>query len=129
MIEWHTLSPEEAVGINLTVRLDITAPLNEEGERCPWPWEPMRLSGAPLGQFHCPHCGAMCVAGVPHLDYTPEQFTLNEDNVEEVIAKHGGERDGETVFLPSPWGPVAFQMGNTILIDGYGVPAKVQEDL
>ncbi len=69
MIEWYAISPDEAVDIDLAVRLDITAPRNEEGERCPWPWEPQQLIGVPLGQYHCGYCGAMVVAGVQHPDY------------------------------------------------------------
>jgi hypothetical protein len=69
MIDWHAIAPDDAVDINLAVRLDITAPLNEEGERCPWPWDPQQRAGVPLGQYHCPYCGAMVLAGVAHLDY------------------------------------------------------------
>lgn len=28
--------------------------------------KPEALVGAPLGQYHCPDCGAMVVAGLPH---------------------------------------------------------------
>jgi hypothetical protein len=28
--------------------------------------KPERLAGAPLGQYHCPDCGAMVLAGLPH---------------------------------------------------------------
>lgn len=66
---WREISPADAVDIDLTKRLDIEAPLNEEGERCPWPWDPQQLVGAPLGQYHCPYCGAMVMAGMPHIDY------------------------------------------------------------
>lgn len=77
LIRWQDITPEEALGdpaegrlpINLAERLDITAPLNEMGERCPWPWDPQRLVGAPIGQYHCPYCGAMVMAGVEHIDY------------------------------------------------------------
>lgn len=41
----------------------------ENGERCPWPWEPQQLTAAPLGQYRCPYCMAMVVAGMPHIDY------------------------------------------------------------
>lgn len=80
---WQDISPAEAEAdaLNLAVHTDITAPLNEAGERCPWPWEPQQLVGVPLGQYHCRWCGAMCVAGVPHPDYreTPhgEHATLD----------------------------------------------------
>ncbi len=33
-------------------------------ERCPY--DPSGLIGVPLGQFHCPYCGDMVVAGLPH---------------------------------------------------------------
>lgn len=76
-LRWQDFTPEEARGdtesgrppINLAIRLDITAPLNEEGERCPWPWGPQRLTGVPIGQYHCPYCGAMVMAGMEHIDY------------------------------------------------------------
>lgn len=68
-LRWNEIEPADAVNIDLSVRLDTDAPLNEVGERCPWPWEPQQLRGAPLGQYHCGYCGAMVVAGMPHLDY------------------------------------------------------------
>lgn len=69
MTPWTSISPADAAGIDLSSRTDITAPLNEIGERCPWPWDPQQLNGAPIGQYHCPYCGAMVMAGMPHLDY------------------------------------------------------------
>jgi hypothetical protein len=66
--EWSEISPANAVGIELPAP-GIRGPLNEEGQVCPWPWEPQQLVGLPLGQYHCPYCGAMVIAGVPHLDY------------------------------------------------------------
>lgn len=68
-MKWTEIEPADATHINLTHRLDIEAPLNEEGERCPWPWDPQQLVGVPLGQYHCPYCGAMVIAGLPHPDY------------------------------------------------------------
>ena len=66
-----TSPPEQAdeQKLNLSVRLDIEAPLNEMGERCSWPWDPQLLVGCPIGQYRCPFCRAMVIAGVPHLDY------------------------------------------------------------
>lgn len=66
---WQDISPEDATQINLAVDETITAPLNEMGERCPWPWDPIQLKGAPIGQYHCPYCGAMVIAGMEHIDY------------------------------------------------------------
>jgi hypothetical protein len=68
-LHWTEIEPKDAVDLNLLKRLDIVAPLNENGERCPWPWDPQRLVDAPLGQYHCPYCMAMVIAGMPHLDY------------------------------------------------------------
>ena len=69
---WRDFTPAEAVDLNLLERLDIEAPLNELGERCPWPWEPEQLTRAPMGQYRCPYCGAMVVAGMRHVDYRGE---------------------------------------------------------
>lgn len=72
MTSWTDFTPQQAVDLKLDLsqRLDIEAPKNELGQRCPWPWEPQQLAGAPIGQYHCPYCGAMVVAGVAHLDYS-----------------------------------------------------------
>lgn len=69
---WFDIAPADATDLNLATDLSITAPLNEDGERCPWPWEPQQLLGAPIGQYHCGYCGAMVLAGVPHIDWAPE---------------------------------------------------------
>lgn len=48
------------------------APENEMGERCAWPFDPLLVVAngpVPLGMYHCPSCGALVVAGLPHADY------------------------------------------------------------
>jgi Recombination endonuclease VII len=30
------------------------------------PYDPKEMAGKPIGMFHCPLCGIMCVAGLPH---------------------------------------------------------------
>ena len=35
-------------------------------KRLPCPEDPMTLRGQPIGMYHCPYCGVMCVAGLPH---------------------------------------------------------------
>jgi len=30
--------------------------------------KPEKLKGQPIGQYHCPDCGAMVLAGLPHPD-------------------------------------------------------------
>lgn len=70
---WFDIAPADAVSLDLDEHPEITAPLNEAGERCPWPWEPQQLVGVPLGQYHCGYCGAMVIAGVSHVDYREDQ--------------------------------------------------------
>lgn len=50
-------------------RLDHTINWGEyEGrKRKPCPEQPLMLIGAPLGQYHCPVCMEMQIAGLPHL--------------------------------------------------------------
>jgi hypothetical protein len=68
-MKWSDIDPIDAVDIVLP-RDDIEGPINELGEPCPWPWEPQQQVGVPLGQYHCPYCGGMVIAGQPHLDYS-----------------------------------------------------------
>ena len=79
MTHWYEIDPADAVDINVNLRPDIVGPLNDEGEECPWPWEPQQLVGVPMGQYHCPWCGAMCIAGMPHPDYRDDpDYRANE---------------------------------------------------
>lgn len=39
--------------------------------RLPCPEQPLLLLGAPLGQYHCPGCDDMQIAGLAHLPPTP----------------------------------------------------------
>jgi hypothetical protein len=68
VMHWTEIAPKDAVDLRLP-QSGIVGPLNEAGEPCPWPWEPQQLAGAPMGQYHCPYCGAMVLAGAPHVDY------------------------------------------------------------
>lgn len=120
---WTDIDPKDATDLNLSVRLDITAPLNENGERCPWPWEPQQLVGAPIGQYRCPYCMAMVVAGMPHLDYAPEERTLTRENADEVAEWVGGRRAGgayELVAFDQFGETVYAKPGDVIHRDGYG---------
>lgn len=74
-MHWREIAPADATKISLRRRLDIYAPLNENGERCPWPWEPQQLVGVPMGQYHCPYCLAMVIAGMAHIDYADAGWT------------------------------------------------------
>lgn len=68
-MKWSDIDPKDAVDLDLSVRLDIEAPLTSWGERCPWPWDPQQLVDVPMGQYHCRYCGEMVIAGIPHVDY------------------------------------------------------------
>ena len=39
----------------------------EGKKRKPCPEQSVLLAGQPLGQYHCPYCGMMLLAGIPHL--------------------------------------------------------------
>jgi len=65
------IEPQDATNLKLPDP-DIKGPVNELGEPCPWPWDPIQLKGAPIGQYHCPYCGAMVLAGMDHIDYKDE---------------------------------------------------------
>lgn len=68
---WSDITPADATDLRLPAE-GITGPLGEDGQPCPWPWEPQQLTDAALGMYHCPHCGSMVLAGVAHPDYRDE---------------------------------------------------------
>lgn len=99
LIHWSEIRPADAHELDLSVRLDIVAPLNEMGERCPWPWEPQQLVDAPLGQYHCGYCGAMVLAGRPHLDYRERPHSEHSEpdpGCAECAAREGSSEAVET---------------------------------
>jgi hypothetical protein len=67
-MKWYEIEPEDALNLKLP-HDGIDGPLNETGETCSWPWDPMLKPIMSVGQYHCPYCGAMIVAGIPHIDY------------------------------------------------------------
>lgn len=71
MRHWTEITPADALNITLP-HPDIQGPLTTDGKPCPWPWEPQQLTGVALGMYHCPYCGEMAVAGMPHPDYRDE---------------------------------------------------------
>lgn len=71
---WTDLTPQQAwdefnESPDGMIGSDVELPLNEMDEPCPWPYEPQQLVGVPMGMYHCPYCGAMSMAGLPHPDY------------------------------------------------------------
>lgn len=120
---WTEIAPEDATELNLAVRTDIAAPLNEAGERCPWPWEPQQLVGAPMGQYRCGYCGAMCMAGLPHLDYAPEERILTAENFDEIAEWVGGgpSLGDNRVLVFGDTDDLGYaRIGDVIHRDGYG---------
>jgi hypothetical protein len=92
---WQDISPKDAAEqlIDCRTRPDLNPPVNENGEVCPWPWEPQQLVGVPLGQYRCDYCNAMCVAGMEHLDYSPTRHPLIGKTVLVTTARKGDPID------------------------------------
>lgn len=67
-LPWSDFDPSTVTDIQLPHPF-IEGPLNSMGEECPWPWDPQQLVGAPMGQYHCPYCGDMVLAGMMHVDF------------------------------------------------------------
>lgn len=44
------------------------------------PEKPELLAGAPLGMYHCPECGCMVLAGLPHDGFHTESCWLKIRN-------------------------------------------------
>jgi hypothetical protein len=65
-------------------------PTNSMNEPCPFPLDPLLMRGQPIGMYHCPYCGDMVIAGVPHGDWS----TLGDD-LPELL---GPEPDASEVF-------------------------------
>jgi hypothetical protein len=45
--------------------------------------------GAPIGMFHCPLCGEMVLAGMPHPDYSAWDL-IDQNNHETQISSNPG---------------------------------------
>jgi hypothetical protein len=54
-----------------------TENLPKEKEVCPERDECLSLKGAPIGMYHCSHCGQMILAGQDPTDYCPAVECLN----------------------------------------------------
>ena len=62
--------PDEAGVAIAQWRLPVADPdIDGPDTPCPWPFDPLLLHGAPIGMYHCPHCGSMVMAGMSHVDY------------------------------------------------------------
>lgn len=99
---WASIPPEEAVALVLP-HVDVVGPLNEEGRPCPWPWGPQQKVGVPMGQYRCPYCWAMCVAGIPHLDYREDPLSAIGDAVDDRSARTAHPDDQYHGFAGFGW--------------------------
>ena len=68
--------------------------LVEAGERVAWAAEPLicqhdplTMLGKPIGQYHCPECGQMQVAGVPHI--------ADEEDLRMALTAYRAAQEGE----------------------------------
>lgn len=43
-------------------------------KRKPCPEDPIALTGEPIGMYHCPYCGIMCLAAMPHPSPSPPEI-------------------------------------------------------
>jgi hypothetical protein len=105
--DWRHISPAEAGKhkLDLSKDLSILAPINELGERCPWPWEPQQLVNAPLGQYHCSYCGGMQCAGVPHIDWSDFDEAEYQASMEATMNASEGPAGDE--WVPADWDAIA----------------------
>jgi len=44
------------------------------------PFNPIIYLNKPIGMFHCPWCGEMILAGIPHINYPPIDWDDQEYN-------------------------------------------------
>lgn len=44
--------------------------MEDKKETTKCPYDPREMSDQPIGMFHCPLCGEMVIAGMPHPDYS-----------------------------------------------------------
>lgn len=101
-MRWSDFDPQDM--INVMLPWDgpqglIEGPMNELGERCPWPWEPQQLKGAPMGQYHCSYCGGMNVAGVSHVEWTQNDI----DEMEKAMGAEPVDHPSDEEKSDDPW--------------------------
>jgi transcription initiation factor IIE alpha subunit len=60
-----------------------------EGTLMKCTYDPTTLLGKPIGMFHCPECGEMVIAGLPH----PEELT--DEELQVLIQEENNEKEKE----------------------------------
>ena len=66
---------------------------NEKDDPMKCPFDPSPLLGVPLGMFHCPACGEMVIAGIPHPDWNKLDEYLAADESFDSFNQEELERD------------------------------------
>lgn len=66
----HVITKVGDFGVEDIEFLDGFALVDERIIRCSE--DPRKLAGQPIGMYHCPGCGCMLVAGLPHLAHDLE---------------------------------------------------------
>lgn len=56
-------------------------------------YDPQVLAGWPLGQMHCPICGHMQVAGLPHIGYGREVDLYDDYGYEQYMKEQAGSEE------------------------------------
>jgi hypothetical protein len=81
---WQEIAPHDAEA--LTAGQDgITAPLNEYGKRCHWPWWPQQYMME--RECECPHCGGQVITGKQHPDFSEPWQPVLADRQEQVATR------------------------------------------
>lgn len=77
MNDWKSVDPRVDPDVylwDLSIepwRSGWTAPQSQDGDRCPWPWEPQIQQNS--GQWYrCGYCHSEVISGQTHLDYSTD---------------------------------------------------------
>lgn len=60
--------------------------------------DPVALRGQPIGQYHCPRCGVMQVAGIPHIDCDMCDGTGRLEVPQAIFDRHAEEYEMERLL-------------------------------
>ena len=55
-------------------------------------FNPRPMIGLPIGQFHCPKCGEMCIAGLEHPGELDDEDWAEYERLEELIQQEESEQ-------------------------------------
>ena len=82
----HTPTPYQVIlaGINPGHKSDpyLESEMGTQAKKCTY--DPTALRG-PIGMFHCPECGEMQLAGLPHLPSVESEMSEHQEQMEPII--------------------------------------------